>query len=236
MLIIFSPSYQLIIVQVDILEGSAWVVPLMDHQSEAEAFWILIIISVVTSSLMCVCEVHLSLSSLLVISFIVSRSQPNNLMNQTLPHTTDSHTTDWQLQQDWELLDTLWKQGPAPLYYRLYNDNIANLDFPVLTEIHDAVFMFSSCSGRLEEQGSHVTQCISIFLHCMTIHSTVRHPLTLAQYFIQMMNYFPDFTNFYYDGWDKRNRKDDDVVVVLQWCSSCVFDACLHYLQKDVLV
>lgn len=51
MLIMFPPSYQLkIVVQLNILEGSAWVVPLMDHQPVAEMLWVSIIVSVVTSS------------------------------------------------------------------------------------------------------------------------------------------------------------------------------------------
>lgn len=63
----------------------------------AEAFWVLIIVSVVTSSLMLVCLCgYLPLSSLLVISLTVSRSQPNNSVNQMLPHSTYPHTTDWQ--------------------------------------------------------------------------------------------------------------------------------------------
>lgn len=52
----FLPSYQLkIVAQVDILEVSAWVVPLMDHPSVVEAFWVLVIVSFVASSLMFVC-------------------------------------------------------------------------------------------------------------------------------------------------------------------------------------
>lgn len=51
MQIVFSPSYQLwFVVQVHILQDYAWVVPLMAHQSVAEEFWVLIIVSCVCMS------------------------------------------------------------------------------------------------------------------------------------------------------------------------------------------
>lgn len=213
----------------------------MDHQSVAEAFWILIIISTVTSSLMCVCEIHLLLSSLLLISLTLSRSQPNHKWtrhshtSQTLTLQTDSCS---RTENCWvpcgHRVQLLFILDCCTMIIFIWH--LAIVDFPVLTAIQDAVFMLSSCLGRLEGQGSMSHNLFPFFSIEWRYTAVSDTPLTLAQCFIQMMNYFPDFTNFYHDGWDKRNRKSDDVVVVLQWCSSCVFEACLHYLQKDVLV
>jgi len=47
-------------------------------------------------------------------------------------------------------------------------------------------YMISSCSGSLKGPGRHITQHISIFLHCMAIHNTVRH--------------FTDFSTAFYLG------------------------------------